>query len=1035
MRKVIDTQMYSNYCQSLKVDNDGFLVMDGSFYNPDLSSLQQKDSTQSGSGMETGSYRPIIEEKSEDFDSLLGVFEIMTSGTIAMKADQYETLKKSYLSLYSNDMTREKLSRFAPPTSLMNKLIGLDKRRLIAYKEEVLMKIAEGKRVAISDIEKYQLKYCTGLFCQGDCNTELCSELCLSIWQKKVQSLRHKQAAYEIISAKYEKQSSSQSQLLHEDNIFSESSTVVSNTVSNISTLGGGGSRIEYITEDGVRLEPIRHGKETESQYQQRKEVVSQNIISKIRHKTSPIGNRKRRKPISALTFHPATMEKGDRIKTKQIKRRAYANSDCDDYTYALAKYYGKKESRLVQKHYKVNRAIIYRFVRRFVTYCRQVNREHAVIYCQAIARGYLLRKKIGEVLESLYFRKQLRFYAKIVIRNYIRSHRTQILRNFERWNRVRLMKRRTSLNVRGSLVLPEGTHVVDPNGQTLTSSAASNLIVSSKGTPTVAPIAPKFINEPSLQFTEDKMPPAPTNSMKVTGLSSFDVITKRGSLTGNMQNYMKIGVIFRGNQSGSSPANISSRLTTTPKLPLHKLGLSSIPEAPPIPVTSPKNSHPLEDKSVQLSPLSTTSNPNSTVEIAQLTTSPPASAFVPFPKSPTATSSKASSVGSTSQNSTPQGSPDTFLKLPLSSPPNNLTIPITIHDSSIPSTINSARSTTSSPDKHGEIDAHLVVTDKVDEAMKPAVGGSDKSRPNSAALSRQTSGTSAHTFSAIKKVSSQEQLPDRRSDNSDTESVSTTHKSVNHSQKYIPSSASVVSSTSVVTSSNASSSKGTDLTKKTKQTPIGRHLAANNYAVSTMVAHSGAVRAHSRSSYGSNPRSDAASVSSRSYTNTAPDDTCSTVDGESKSDRNTMLSSEKSDGDDERSLNGKGDTDDSPLKSHVPPTTSLAGTTTKVPFVDHAEHPTPIVAKFPVPPPPVSSGYPPRPTDSNKKPNDESNIDISSGNEAIMKVASQDDLNFDPDENYANGSGSTVDKVFEDYPMKTFGNAGKEHFTSQQVS
>lgn len=1005
MRKVIDTQMYSNYCQSLKVDEKGFWVIDGSFYNLDPSYVpQSEDATVGKTFLST-------EEKTEEFDSLLGVFEIMTSGTIAIKPEEFDALKKKYQCLYSNDMTREKLSRLAPPTSASNKIIGLEKAKLTAHKQLALMRMAEGKRVAISDIGKYHMNYCTGLSCQGDCNTELCSELCLSIWQKKVQRLRRKKAAFEAICLKYEKRANEDANI-SDTNQYPDGSSIASPL--------NGTSRIEFILKDGVRLEPLRHGRETESQYLKRKEVVSQNIISKIA-KSGPSVRHKRRKSVTALSFEHATnISAADDLQChkRDIKKRVFASGNCDDYTYALAAHFAKKESKLVQKYFKVNRAIVYRFIRRFVAYCRRMAFRQSVIYCQSIMRGFLLRKKLLLVVDWLYYRKQSRFIGKLIIRNYIRIHKMQFLRNLERWKNMKLMKRRTSLNLRIPSI--PAVAAVEFNGSS--SILHTNNVVSapSKVPTNMSQISSKFISEPSLKFTEESTKDKPVDSSSKLLTNNIPFENPKKTMNSQVHQYLNLGVMFRAGTGGSSPANISSRLTSASKLP-GTFGFGRLGNGTP--VTSPhatsagsslvgsatsQSEDSLLNAPKSNIPANTQSVPVPFIDVSDSCTIIPTAAsdqyMHHFPKSPTGKSSKSSSVTSSPQELSANGSPDINVRSPTLRTVNAM------EDISLSPGI----SLLLPPSKRSdETSVVCGSSENIVSEDSEHLGVSDNCLSNAVA--------SKYVIAlSMKKVDSQDQLPD----NSDNESAT---KSVAHSQKYIPSSASVVSGgASVVTASNTSSGKTADPTKRKKNTPIGKITEANNYAVSNVVATAGNVRGYGRNSYGSTSqqRSDTVSVSSRSQTNTYLEDTASTVDGESKSDRNTMMSSERSDGDDEKSIN-KSESDDSPIKLSASPMITQKPS----PLIDPSGRgvfPTGGVL------PPV---YPPRPKlldDQVRKPTIDSSPK-SLHDASWSRINSQDDCNFDSIDTDDLVT-SHIDDNFADYPMKTFGEAGRNRFTSQQV-
>ena len=71
------------------------------------------------------------------------------------------------------------------------------------YIEEVTMKYVTEKQPKMP-LQIDKLRYCNGLLCNGFCNTEICSEICVNMWACQVQSLRHEHMKYELLAKKFD---------------------------------------------------------------------------------------------------------------------------------------------------------------------------------------------------------------------------------------------------------------------------------------------------------------------------------------------------------------------------------------------------------------------------------------------------------------------------------------------------------------------------------------------------------------------------------------------------------------------------------------------------------------------------------------------------------------------------------------------------------------------------------------------------------------------------------------------------------------
>jgi hypothetical protein len=389
VRKLIDTQMYSNYCQWNKSSSDRTPALDGSIYrlpgSPIVGAPLRTDLDMASSILLSpkSADRDNNDNVEKNFDSLVEVFFIGLTGTVAMDAIQIQQQQAIYTTLYP---TKHVLSDILNLSELNNtdrieqftKKVCKHSRALRRYiDKKILTRFNDELQDIQSKFHIDDFLACNGLICHGYCNTVICSEICANIWEKKVRKLRHQQAAYDIVCKRYEK---------HKHIKEEEPSSVVEMSK----------SKIEYITSSGARLEAVQHKRETLSQFHLRKAVIASSItttvaattttspgvksmVSHQKKKHSPSSKHRRRhrkqhgreENVRARLFTKATSEHTN---------RTFA-STTDTYILTLAKYFAKKEDKYIKKYYRRCQQRIQRFLSRFITYYRKKHYLQSIIY------------------------------------------------------------------------------------------------------------------------------------------------------------------------------------------------------------------------------------------------------------------------------------------------------------------------------------------------------------------------------------------------------------------------------------------------------------------------------------------------------------------------------------------------------------------------------------------------------------------------------------------------------------------------------
>jgi hypothetical protein len=532
VQQLSDTQMYSNYCQSLK-NHSSSTTVDGSVHNP-LSSYKSPRETGPGNHDPSSTsllptHEPdddyhhylIHSHEEEEFDSITCLFEVILSGSIAMEEKLTNWAKLTYEKLYhqpytaitSKNMFKVKDYFISCNLEKFNRIIK-SRERLTRYISKLIKTIALTDLQSISlDLEASSssssilsggiplIRYCNGLLCNGFCNTELCSEICLKLWIAKVKKLRHHQVAYDIVSKKYEKRQRYSNKLDTGCNSGTGSSknrlsalvssplgtgsskrSSVGSTISALSmetdksSSVAGGPKIEFITKVGPHYEAQRHYRETESQYRQRKSRT-ENFLKKSfepitlppqidpKRKTSFSSPSRSHHPrsgsghsVTGISLFPYDATSSSGYRPKYVKKRKFLSSPDDEeriqrnkssttainrkFINALAKYYSKKEEKIVKKYLKCCKQRISRFLLKYVIFYRKIRFHHAVLFLQSVIRGFLLRNKFIQMIHDLTTIKYARFFAKMRIRNFVRNHLDQIIKAYKR-RKVQEQRRR----------------------------------------------------------------------------------------------------------------------------------------------------------------------------------------------------------------------------------------------------------------------------------------------------------------------------------------------------------------------------------------------------------------------------------------------------------------------------------------------------------------------------------------------------------------------------------------------------------------
>ena len=492
MKMLQETQMYSNYCSHLKQtasnsqqspynlktqmpDKKDSLSLQTSFTSTTTADLiralpsSQKRSTAPWKSQ----IIDFIDEGVEEFDAATELFTIATIGTIEMKASALQSAVDAYERLYGprdQSIIDETLKKYTSDLSALEKKHVLDPHSHSGAKSESLdafirkidpessnnkmfnenlftTELYESEVGSRKLTDEYQLQdserpltWCNGLVCGGYSNTPYCTSICMDLWERKMKLVR-KQTVFKSIVKKHH-----HSNLVMLDRVITIKNSdleKVSNTRNIVGWKGVDGREAKSVKINlQPRLDVVRHRKETQSQFEKRREIVGNRRVeilcetegttkqnqNQFHSSSAAAAAAKKKKRRTADIYGP-----GVKASSSSQKRRShvlYARaSSADSATWTIAQYYSGRDKRSYRsreiKALKVLKPLMLRFISRF----RKYKFIESILLIQAHIRGFLVRNNIPVLVELLINRKIDRLLACIRIRNFIRFHEVSIWR------------------------------------------------------------------------------------------------------------------------------------------------------------------------------------------------------------------------------------------------------------------------------------------------------------------------------------------------------------------------------------------------------------------------------------------------------------------------------------------------------------------------------------------------------------------------------------------------------------------------------
>lgn len=490
MKMLQETQMYSNYCSHLKQtsansqqspynlktqmpDKKDPLSLQTSFTSTTTADLIR--ALPSSQKRSTAPWKSQIidftDEGVEEFDAATELFTIATIGTIEMKASALQSAVDAYERLYGprdESIIDETLKKYASDLSALEKKHVLDPHNHSGAKRESLdafiRKIdpessnneifnenlfttelyeSEVGSRKLTDEDQLQdserpLTWCNGLVCGGYSNTPYCTSICMDLWERKLKLVR-KQTVFKSIVKKHH-----HSNLVMLDRVITIKNSdleKVSNTRNSVGWKGMGGREAKAVKINlQPRLDVVRHRKETQSQFEKRREIVGNRRVEILCETVGTTKQNQNQSPSSAAAAAKKKKRRtadiygpGVKASSSSPKRRShvlYARaSSADSATWTIAQYYSGRDKRSYRsremKALKVLKPLMLRFISRF----RKYKFIESILLIQAHIRGFLVRNNIPVLVESLINRKIDRLLACIRIRNFIRFHEVSIWR------------------------------------------------------------------------------------------------------------------------------------------------------------------------------------------------------------------------------------------------------------------------------------------------------------------------------------------------------------------------------------------------------------------------------------------------------------------------------------------------------------------------------------------------------------------------------------------------------------------------------
>lgn len=463
INKLTETQMYSNYCQTKKSESPIATVADVniSALTQNESQMHLLDTSRLLNSSAEAATAPLSHalrtpEPQRSCDAVFELFYIMLNGVTPVDRDTLVTYQQEYQRIYADqlDFTASDCEHTLTETEKnpMRK-VGRNILRLQSLLNQQLQAMASAELSKIH-IDADELRFCCGLLCNGFCNTDSCDSICLALWQKKIAILRKKQAAFQIVSNKFQASAAAQSAAANHSSVSTDSLKLSSPTAVNpwsSASTSESNTTLKYLSPQGFRLEAFKHGKETKSQYQLRQKVISSQIQKMTSDEETlddsrcPRSKKTAKKKVTIRTY--AQDSSGDNT-PGHIRQKTFSDSS-NVYVTSLAKYYAKKEERYLLRLRKKCRNRINRFLCRYIACFRRRRRLHSVLIIQCMFRGYRVRKQIPILVAELYAlisgRLIERCLATIRIRNHIRRNAEAILNAFER---KKISRRLATMNI-----------------------------------------------------------------------------------------------------------------------------------------------------------------------------------------------------------------------------------------------------------------------------------------------------------------------------------------------------------------------------------------------------------------------------------------------------------------------------------------------------------------------------------------------------------------------------------------------------------
>lgn len=462
MKKIHDTQMYSNHCVFVKKQS---VLAAAKVAAPEKAAEGEGAEAGSGQGTDpagevcsplTPRRSPHIwsqlnliavsaEELSDDeapelqLDALHEVFSVMLSGSTVMPLSMQDSLVDQYNALYSHrariawEEISAKFSTAPPPlpSAMPSALQAMYTKAVQRYTD---LATDPSKTRRAEDSKEPAVLWCNGLRCRGLCDTAYCTDICLTLWVERVRRLRQQAVFRNIVGKKHQ----AKSLLRSNAHIGSKGQDPADKL--NDSAEGRAALAVMF----APKVEVVRHHRETQSQYEQRKSLVENRKLELLRL-SSPAGAKAPAAAQRGLAkqrsiFGPAH---GD------MKKCLYARgSTADPATMAIAKHYAAKQRKLRASRVRRALRVLTPLMLRFVCLYRKYKFFNAIYLIQALIRGFYVRNHIPELVEALIARRIRRLLACIRIRRYLRQHSDQIYRRYVRAKMEEQRRRRASISI-----------------------------------------------------------------------------------------------------------------------------------------------------------------------------------------------------------------------------------------------------------------------------------------------------------------------------------------------------------------------------------------------------------------------------------------------------------------------------------------------------------------------------------------------------------------------------------------------------------